>query len=117
MLTQLITHPMTLPVVLPLLMGLVCLLIPNVVNGLRSLLAVLTTVMVLALVWPLFQQMLTSCLPLLNAALCEILNGRIEIAIVIEVCFVVAQQADDIITDKAKRQWCESAGNCSRNRD
>ena len=56
MLTQLITHPMTLPVVLPLLMGLVCLLIPNVVNGLRSLLAVLTTVMVLALVWPLFQQ-------------------------------------------------------------
>ena len=56
MLTQLITHPMTLPVVLPLLMGLVCLLIPNVVNGLRSLLAVLTTVVVLALVWPLFQQ-------------------------------------------------------------
>lgn len=56
MLAQLMTHPMTLPVVLPLLMGLVCLLIPNVAKGVRSLLAVLTAAVVLALVWPLFQQ-------------------------------------------------------------
>jgi len=56
MLIQLLTHPILLPVVLPLLMGLVCLLIPNLMNSLRSLLAVLTTFVVLALVWPLFQQ-------------------------------------------------------------
>ncbi len=54
--TQLLTNPILLPLVLPMLMGLVCLLIPNVASGMRSLLAVLTTTLVLALVWPLFQQ-------------------------------------------------------------
>lgn len=53
---ELLTHPIVLPVVLPLLMGLVCLLIPNQAANLRSLLAVLTSAVVLALVWPLFQQ-------------------------------------------------------------
>ena len=56
MLTQLITHPMALPVVLPLLAGLVCLLIPNRAGKLRSLLAVLSTICVLVMVWPLFRQ-------------------------------------------------------------
>ena len=56
MLNQMITHPMVLPVVFPLLAGLGCLLIPNVANRLRSVLAVLSTAIVLALVWPLFQQ-------------------------------------------------------------
>ena len=54
--TQLLNNPILLPLVLPMLMGLVCLLIPNLARGLRSLLAVLTTALVLALVWPLFQQ-------------------------------------------------------------
>ena len=53
---QLITHPIVLPVVLPLLTGLLCLLIPDVAGRLRSMLAVLATALVLALVWPLFQQ-------------------------------------------------------------
>lgn len=55
MLTELLTHPMVLPVVFPLLAGLLCLLIPNVASGLRSLLAVLTTAIVLTMVWSLFQ--------------------------------------------------------------
>ncbi|MDX2417146.1 MAG: proton-conducting transporter membrane subunit [Xanthomonadales bacterium] len=53
---ELLTHPLILPVILPLLMGLVCLLIPNAAGNLRSLLAVLTSAVVLALVWPLFKQ-------------------------------------------------------------
>lgn len=56
MLTQLTTHPMALPVIFPLLAGLVCLLIPNAAARLRSWLAVLSTFIVFALVWPLFQQ-------------------------------------------------------------
>ena len=64
MLTQLITHPMALPVVFPLLAGLLCLLIPERANSLRSLLCVLSTAIVLALVWPLFQQAGTSWDPL-----------------------------------------------------
>ena len=64
MLTQLITHPMALPVVFPLLAGLLCLLIPERANSLRSLLCVLSTTIVLALVWPLFQQAGTSWDPL-----------------------------------------------------
>ncbi len=64
MINQLITHPMILPVVFPLLAGLVCLLIPNATRGLRSLLAVVSTALVLALVWPLFQQAGTSWDPL-----------------------------------------------------
>lgn len=55
MLTELLTHPMVLPVVFPLLAGLLCLLIPNVASSLRSLLAVLTTAIVLTMVWSLFQ--------------------------------------------------------------
>ena len=53
---QILTHPLVVPMVLPLLGGLVCLLIPNFASGLRSLLAVLTTAVLLALVWPVFQQ-------------------------------------------------------------
>ena len=53
---QMMTHPMALPVIFPLLAGLVCLLIPNIAAKLRALLAVLATVAVLAMVWPLFQQ-------------------------------------------------------------
>jgi len=64
MFTQLITHPMALPVVFPLLAGLVCLLIPNRASGLRSVLSVLSAAIVLALVWPLFQQAGTSWDPL-----------------------------------------------------
>jgi len=64
MFTQLITHPMALPVVFPLLAGLVCLLIPNRASGLRSVLSVLSTAIVLALVWPLFQQAGTTWDPL-----------------------------------------------------
>ncbi len=54
MLTQIITHPMLLPVTLPLVAGLVCLLIPRVADKLRAGLAVLTTLLVMVLVWPLF---------------------------------------------------------------
>jgi formate hydrogenlyase subunit 3/multisubunit Na+/H+ antiporter MnhD subunit len=53
---QMMTHPMALPVIFPLLAGLVCLLIPNIAAKLRALLAVLATLVVLAMVWPLFQQ-------------------------------------------------------------
>ena len=53
---ELLNHPMILIMVLPLSMGLVCLLIPNRASGLRSALAVVTAALVLALVWPLFQQ-------------------------------------------------------------
>ena len=56
MVTPLITHPMALPVIFPLLAGLVCLLIPNSAARLRSILAVVSTFIVFALVWPLFQQ-------------------------------------------------------------
>jgi len=54
MLTQIITHPMLLPVTLPLVAGLVCLLIPRVADKLRASLVVLTTLLVMVLVWPLF---------------------------------------------------------------
>jgi formate hydrogenlyase subunit 3/multisubunit Na+/H+ antiporter MnhD subunit len=54
MLTQIITHPLLLPVTVPLIAGLVCLLIPDIAGKLRSGLAVLTTMLVLVLVWPLF---------------------------------------------------------------
>ena len=56
MVTQLITHPMVLPVIFPMLAGLLCLLIPRAADSARSVLAVLSTVVVVALVWPLFQQ-------------------------------------------------------------
>jgi formate hydrogenlyase subunit 3/multisubunit Na+/H+ antiporter MnhD subunit len=56
MVTQLITHPMVLPVTFPLLAGLICLLIPNKAESLRSVLAVVSTAVVMVLVWPLFQQ-------------------------------------------------------------
>ena len=61
MVIQLITHPMLLPVTVPLLAGLVCLLIPPerfipAANSLRSSLAVLCTLIVMMLVWPLFRQ-------------------------------------------------------------
>jgi NADH:ubiquinone oxidoreductase subunit 5 (subunit L)/multisubunit Na+/H+ antiporter MnhA subunit len=56
MVTQLITHPMVLPVTFPMLAGLLCLLIPRVADSARSVLAVLSTAVVVALVWPLFQQ-------------------------------------------------------------
>lgn len=55
MLIQLITHPMLLPMTLPLLAGLVCLLIPRFADNLRSGLAVLSTLLVMVLVWPLFE--------------------------------------------------------------
>jgi formate hydrogenlyase subunit 3/multisubunit Na+/H+ antiporter MnhD subunit len=55
MLTQIITHPMLLPVTLPLVAGLICLLIPRVADKLRSGLAVLTALVVMVLVWPLFE--------------------------------------------------------------
>jgi formate hydrogenlyase subunit 3/multisubunit Na+/H+ antiporter MnhD subunit len=64
MLIQLFTYPMALPVVFPLLAGLVCLLIPQAASKLRSLLAVLSTVIVLVLAWPLFQQAGTTWDPL-----------------------------------------------------
>ena len=54
MLTQIITHPLLLPVTVPLIAGLVCLLIPDFAGKLRSGLAVLTTLLVLVLVWLLF---------------------------------------------------------------
>ena len=54
MVTQLITHPMLLPVTFPMLAGLVCLLIPRVADSLRAWLAVLSTLVVMILVWPLF---------------------------------------------------------------
>ena len=53
---QVLSLPIVLPVVLPSLMGLVCLLIPGLASKLRALVAVLTAAVVLALVWPLFQQ-------------------------------------------------------------
>ena len=56
MVTQLITHPMVLPVIFPMLAGLLCLLIPRAADSARSVLAVLSAVVVVALVWPLFQQ-------------------------------------------------------------
>jgi len=56
MVTQLITHPMALPVTFPLLAGLLCLLIPSKADSLRSVLTVVSTAVVLVLVWPLFQQ-------------------------------------------------------------
>ena len=56
MFTQLITHPMALPVTFPLLAGFVCLLIPRFADSLRSGVAVLSTAVVVALAWPLFQQ-------------------------------------------------------------
>ncbi len=56
MVTQLITHPMVLPVTFPLLAGLICLLLPNKADSLRSVLAVVSTAVVMVLVWPLFQQ-------------------------------------------------------------
>ena len=55
MLTQIITHPMLLPITLPLMAGLVCLLIPGSADKLRSGLAVLTALLVMVLVWPLFE--------------------------------------------------------------
>jgi len=55
MLTQIITHPLLLPVTVPLIAGLVCLLIPDFAGKLRAALAVLTTLLVLVLVWPLFE--------------------------------------------------------------
>ena len=54
MLVQIITHPMLLPVTLPLMAGLVCLLIPRFADKLRSGLTVLTALVVMVLVWPLF---------------------------------------------------------------
>jgi len=54
MLMQLITHPMLLPVTLPLLAGLVCLLIPRFADKLRSGVAVITALLVMVFVWPLF---------------------------------------------------------------
>ncbi len=56
MVTQLITQPMILPVTFPLLAGLICLLLPNKAESLRSVLAVASTAVVVALVWTLFQQ-------------------------------------------------------------
>jgi formate hydrogenlyase subunit 3/multisubunit Na+/H+ antiporter MnhD subunit len=56
MVTQLIIHPMVLPVIFPLLAGLLCLLIPRFADSARSVLAVVSTAAVVALVWPLFQQ-------------------------------------------------------------
>jgi len=56
MVTQLVTHPMVLPVTFPLLAGLICLLLPNKAESLRSVLAVVSTAVVMVLVWPLFQQ-------------------------------------------------------------
>ena len=63
-----LTHPIVLPVILPLLAGVLCLLIPNRASSLRSSLAVLTAALVLALVWPLFQQtnMVQDVLPWLS---------------------------------------------------
>jgi len=54
MFIELITHPMLLPVTLPLLAGLLCLLTPRSAHRLRSALAVASTAVVVALVWPLF---------------------------------------------------------------
>ncbi|MCW8927003.1 MAG: proton-conducting transporter membrane subunit [Xanthomonadales bacterium] len=56
MLRSLLTNPMALPVVFPLLAGLVCLLLPNAASRLRVWLAALAAIVVLAFVWPLFQQ-------------------------------------------------------------
>ena len=53
---ELITHPMALPVSVPLLAGLLCLLIPNTASAVRAWLAALAAAVVMALVWPLFQQ-------------------------------------------------------------
>ena len=64
MLTQIITHPMLLPVTLPLMAGLVCLLIPGFADKLRSGLVVLTTLVVMVLVWPLFEAAGTTYDPL-----------------------------------------------------
>ncbi len=64
MLTQIITHPMLLPVTLPLIAGLVCLLLPSFADKLRSGLAVLTALVVMVLVWPLFEAAGTTYDPL-----------------------------------------------------
>jgi formate hydrogenlyase subunit 3/multisubunit Na+/H+ antiporter MnhD subunit len=56
MVTQLITHPMVLPVTFPLLAGLLCLFLPRVADSARAVLAVISTAVVMTLVWPLFQQ-------------------------------------------------------------
>jgi formate hydrogenlyase subunit 3/multisubunit Na+/H+ antiporter MnhD subunit len=56
MITQLITHPMVLPVTFPLLAGLLCLFLPRVADSARAVLAVISTAVVMTLVWPLFQQ-------------------------------------------------------------
>jgi formate hydrogenlyase subunit 3/multisubunit Na+/H+ antiporter MnhD subunit len=61
---ELITHPMALPVSLPLLAGLLCLLIPNAAGALRAWLAALTAAVVMASVWPLFQQAGDAWMPL-----------------------------------------------------
>ncbi len=64
---ELITHPMLLPVIVPLLAGLICLLIPRgssrFGDSLRSLLAVLTTAVVLYLAWPVFNMVGTTYQP------------------------------------------------------
>jgi formate hydrogenlyase subunit 3/multisubunit Na+/H+ antiporter MnhD subunit len=57
MISELITHPMLLPVTFPLLAGLVCLLIPRFADSLRAWFAVLSTVLVMVLVWPLFMSL------------------------------------------------------------
>ena len=79
---QLLTHPIVLPVVLPLLMGLLCLLMPNSASKLRSLLAVLASALVLALVWPLFQQasLLQDPLPWLSLRV-DVLSAFILLAV------------------------------------
>lgn len=79
---QILTHPLVGPMVLPLLGGLLCLLIPNFASGLRSLLAVLTTAGLLALVWPVFQQtnILLDPLPWLSLQV-DVLSAFILLAV------------------------------------
>lgn len=57
MMYELITHPMLLPVMVSLLAGVLCLLIPRFAEGLRAWFTVLSTALVLALIWPLFMSL------------------------------------------------------------
>lgn len=79
---QLLTHPLILPIILPMLSGLVCLLIPNFASGLRAMLAVLTTAVLLALVSTVFQQtnILLDPLPWLSLQV-DVLSAFILLAV------------------------------------
>ena len=57
MIYEVITHPMLLPVTVPLAAGVICLLIPRFAEGLRAWFAVLSTALVMVLVWPLFMSL------------------------------------------------------------